>query len=78
MRESDPVSAIERGFKNAVESEDYAAAAKFRDAGAGLTGWWSGRGATEEEPGWGCTSWWNPVGPIALQGRLVSTLEPIK
>ena len=51
MRETDVVSSIERRFKNAVATEDYAAAAKFRDAGAGLTGWWAGRGATEEEPG---------------------------
>ena len=27
------------------------AAAKFRDAGAGMCGWWAGRGATEDEPG---------------------------
>ena len=42
---------MERGYRAAVENEDYAAAAEFRDLGAGLVGWWAGRGATEEEPG---------------------------
>ena len=51
MRDEDPITAVERGYRAAVENEDYAAAARFRDLGAGLVGWWAGRGATEEEPG---------------------------
>ena len=51
MRASDAVTEIERRFRRAIASEDYAQAAKYRDAGAGLVGWWAGRGATEEEPG---------------------------
>ena len=51
MRDEDPITAVERGYRAAVENEDYAAAATFRDLGAGLVGWWAGRGATEEEPG---------------------------
>jgi len=51
MRDEDPITAVERGYRAAVENEDYAAAAQFRDLGAGLVGWWAGRGATEEEPG---------------------------
>ena len=51
VRRDDPVAKVERGFRAAVASEDYAAAARYRDAGAGLVGWWSGRGLTDEEPG---------------------------
>ena len=51
MRQNCPVFAIERGYRAAVREEDYAAAASFRDQGAGLVGWWCGRGETEDEPG---------------------------
>ena len=50
MRQNCPVFAIERGYRAAVR-EDYAAAASFRDQGAGLVGWWCGQGETEDEPG---------------------------
>lgn len=51
MRRTDPVTTVERGYRAAIATEDFAAAAKYRDAGAGLVGWWSGRGDTEDEPG---------------------------
>ena len=51
MRAADPVAAVENGYRRAVRDEDFAAAARFRDAGAGMCGWWAGRGATEDEPG---------------------------
>ena len=51
MRQNCPVFAVERGYRAAVREEDYAAAASFRDQGAGLVGWWCGRGETEDEPG---------------------------
>ena len=51
MRKSCPVAETERGYRQAVRDEDYAAAAVFRDRGAGLVGWWCGRGETEDEPG---------------------------
>ena len=51
MRKSCPVAETERGYRKAVDDEDYAAAAVFRDRGAGLVGWWCGRGETEDEPG---------------------------
>ena len=51
VRDNDPVTKIERAFRRALKTEDYKAAAKYRDAGAGLTGWWCGRGDTEDEPG---------------------------
>ena len=51
LRRNDPVSQIETNYKNAVADEDYSLAATYRDKGAGLTGWWCGRGATEDEPG---------------------------
>ena len=50
-RRACPVAEIERGYARAVAEEDYAAAASFRDDGAGLVGWWCGRGETEDEPG---------------------------
>jgi len=51
MRQNCPVCTVERGYRAAVREEDYAAAASFRDQGAGLVGWWCGRGETEDEPG---------------------------
>jgi len=51
LRQADPVAKIETGYKTAVANEDYNKAASFRDKGAGLVGWWNGRGFTEEEPG---------------------------
>ena len=51
MRKCCPVAETERGYRKAVDDEDYAAAAVFRDRGAGLVGWWCGRGETEDEPG---------------------------
>ena len=42
---------MERAYRAAIATEDFAAAAKYRDAGAGLVGWWSGRGDGEDEPG---------------------------
>lgn len=51
MRQTDPVTSVERAYRAAIATEDFAAAAKYRDAGAGLVGWWSGRGDGEDEPG---------------------------
>ena len=58
MRQNCPVFAIERGYRAAVREEDYAAAASFRDQGAGLVGWWCCRplphpGATSRRRGGG-------------------------
>lgn len=43
----DPAMKIRRGFLRALETEDYGAAAKFRDSGAGLLGWWHGVDITD-------------------------------
>ena len=43
----DPAMKIRRGFVKALEQEDYGAAAKFRDSGAGLLGWWHGVDITD-------------------------------
>ena len=51
VRRTCPVAEVERGYARAVAEEDYVAAASFRDQGAGLVGWWCGRGETEDEPG---------------------------
>ena len=70
MRQNCPVFAIERGYLAAVREEDYAAAASFRDQGAGLVGWWCGRGETEDEPGgqYGVMMQITPARPVRGRG----------
>ena len=43
----DPAIKMRRGFLRALETEDYGAAAKFRDSGAGFLGWWHGVDITD-------------------------------